>query len=60
VRQSAVATVIIKDRTIDALVAAAVDASRETRLTLKVVATTVFEFVVKVLPKVIGIVAAVA
>jgi hypothetical protein len=50
----------VKDRTIDALWASAVDASRETRGTLKAVVTTVFEFVVKVLPKIIGIVAAVA
>jgi hypothetical protein len=51
---------VIKDRTINKMWAAAVDASAETRGTLKAVATTVFDFVVKVLPKIIGIVAAVA
>lgn len=50
----------IKARTIDALWAAAVDSSKATRSTLKLVAETVFEFAVKVLPKIIGIVAVVA
>lgn len=48
----------IKARVIDALWAAAVDASAETKATLKTIVTTIFEYAVKVLPQVIGIVAA--
>jgi len=47
----------VRDRVVDALWAAAVDASKETRGTLKVIATTIFEYAVQVLPKIIGIVA---
>lgn len=47
----------IKDRTIDALLAAAVNASKKTRGTLKTIVSIVFEYGVKVLPKVLGIVA---
>lgn len=49
----------VRDRVVDALWAAAVDASSQTRGTLKAVATTIFEYAIKVLPKIIGIVAAV-
>lgn len=48
----------VKDRVINKLMAAAVDTSAATRSTLKMVAETVFEYAIKVLPKIIGIVAA--
>lgn len=49
----------VRDRVVDALWAAAVDASDQTRGTLKAVATTIFEYAIRVLPKIIGIMAAV-
>lgn len=48
---------LVKNRTINKLWSAAVDASKETRSTLKMVAETVFEYAVKILPKILGIVA---
>lgn len=48
----------VKDRTVNKLWSAAVDASKGTRSTLRAIAETVFEYAVKVLPKIIGIVGA--
>jgi len=50
----------VKDRTIDALLAAAVNASKKTRTTLKSVALTVFAFIKEALPQIVGILAALA
>lgn len=50
----------VKDRTIDALLAAAVNTSKKTRSTLKAVAQVAFEFIKQALPQIIGILAALA
>ena len=50
----------VKDRTIDALLTAAVNTSKKTKVTLKSVVQTVFAFIKEALPQVVGILAALA
>lgn len=50
----------VKDRTIDALLAAAVDTSRRTRTTLKTIIQTAFAFIKEALPQIVRILAALA